>query len=253
MWLTDKIKIAFFGYRATSKSYIKHLSKIGVKVGCDVVLFRPMNTTIDTQNPHLLKIGNHVMITGPVTILTHDYSWCVLKRKYGEILGNQKETIIEDNIFIGWGTTILAGSHIGSNSIIGAGSVVSGILEGNAVYAGNPARKIMSMDDYYEKRKKNQLNEAKNYVNCYIDRFGGTPSIEKLDEYFYLFFDPKNMQQRKIFKFKLNLMQNYNESVIAAMKSGREFQSYKEFIDYCKLETMAKQSDRISSSHLAKG
>lgn len=49
----DKIKIAVFGYRATSISYIKHLKKIGVRVGNDVVLFRPMNTTIDIQNPHL--------------------------------------------------------------------------------------------------------------------------------------------------------------------------------------------------------
>ena len=81
MSLKEKIKVAILGYRATSASYIEHLKKIGVEIGNDVVLFRPMNTTIDTQNPHLLRIGNHVMITGPVTILTHDYSWSVLKRK----------------------------------------------------------------------------------------------------------------------------------------------------------------------------
>ena len=188
----DKIKSAILGYRATSASYIDHLKKIGVEVGSDVEIFRPMNTTIDVQNPHLLKIGNHVTITGPVTILTHDYSWSVLKRKYGEILGNQQETVLEDNIFIGWGATILAGSYIGSNSIIGAGSIVSGNLEGNAVYAGNPARKIMSIEDYYEKRKKKQLEEAMHYVKCYKERFGCNPPIDKLDEYFYLFFDLKD-------------------------------------------------------------
>lgn len=228
----DKIKIVVFGYRATSVSYINHLKKMGVEIGSDVVLFRPMNTTIDTQNPHLLKIGNHVMITGPVTILTHDYSWSVLKRKYGEILGNQKETVLEDNIFIGWGATILAGSHIGSNSIIGAGSIVSGELEGNAVYAGNPAHKIMSIEDYYEKRKKKQLEEAVNYVKCYKNRFGCNPSIDKLDEYFYLFFDSMDEEQRKIFDYKLNLMGNYVES----LKTANErlmFKSYEDFIEYC--------------------
>ena len=76
----NKIKIAILGYRATSESYIKYLRKIGAKIGEDVVLYRPLNTTIDIQNPHLLEIGNHVMMTGPVTILTHDYSWSVLKR-----------------------------------------------------------------------------------------------------------------------------------------------------------------------------
>lgn len=228
----DKIKVSLLGYRATSASYIEHLKRIGVKVGDDVVLFRPMNTTIDTQNPHLLKIGNHVMITGPVTILTHDYSWSVLKRKYGEILGNQQETVLEDNIFIGWGATILAGSHIGPNSIIGAGSIVSGNLEGNAVYAGNPARKIMSIEDYYEKRKKKQLSEAVNYVKCYKERFGCNPPIQKLDEYFYLFFDPADEKQRNIFDFKLNLIGNYDESLRAAI-GGAMFKSYEEFIEYC--------------------
>ena len=235
MRLKDKIKVFVLGYRATSNSYIKHLKKIGVRVGNDVVLFRPMNTTIDTQNPHLLKIGNHVMITGPVTILTHDYSWSVLKRKYGEIIGNQQETVLEDNIFIGWGATILAGSHIGPNSIIGAGSIVSGNLEGNAVYAGSPAHKIMSIEDYYKKRKKKQLTEAVNYVKCYKECFGCNPPINKLDEYFYLFFDSMDSEQKEIFNSKLNLMENYDVSLQTAMK-GTKFKSYQEFIEYCNNE-----------------
>lgn len=242
MNLKEKIKVAILGYRATSDSYIEHLKNIGVEVGNDVVLFRPMNTTIDTQNPHLLKIGNHVMITGPVTILTHDYSWSVLKRKYGEILGNQQETVLEDNIFIGWGATILAGSHIGANSIIGAGSIVSGKLEGNAVYAGNPAHKIMSIEDYYEKRKKKQLVEAVNYVKCYKARFGYNPSMDKLDEYFYLFFDPKNKEHREIFDFKLNLMGNYSESLQAAVGEAM-FKSYEEFIDYCESDNDGRKNN----------
>ena len=182
------------------------------------------------------------MITGPVTILTHDYSWSVLKRKYGEILGNQQETVLEDNIFIGWGATILAGSHIGANSIIGAGSIVSGKLEGNAVYAGNPAHKIMSIEDYYEKRKKKQLVEAVNYVKCYKERFVCNPPMDKLDEYFYLFFDPQNEEQRKVFDFKLNLMGNYNESLQAAL-GGAMFKSYEEFIDYCESDNNGRKNN----------
>ena len=232
MSLKDRIKILVFGHRATSDSYIKYLKKIGVKIGKDVVLFRPMNTTIDTQNPHLLKIGNHVMITGPVTILTHDYSWSVLKRKYGMILENQQQTILEDNIFVGWGATILAGSYIGSNTIIGAGSVVSGKLEGNAVYAGSPAHKIMSIDDYYKKRKEKQLMEAVEYVKCYKNCYGCNPPMNELDEYFYLFFDPTSEYQKDVYKVKLNLMENYNESI--KVVSGRAmFKSYNEFISYC--------------------
>lgn len=236
MNLKDKIKIKILGYRATSDSYIQYLKKLGVNIGNDVKLYRPFNTMIDTTAPHLLEIGNHVMITGPVTILTHDYSWSVLKRKYGVIVGNQKPTVIKDNVFIGWGATVLAGSYIGENSIIGAGSVVSGYLEGDAVYAGNPARRIMSLDDYYHKRKSRQLEEAVVYVKKYKERFGCIPPIEKLDEYFYLFFDPENEEQRTIFDFKLHLMGNYEDSLLAARGGQSLFGSYEEFIGYCETE-----------------
>lgn len=234
MNLKNKIKVKILGYKATSESYITYLRKIGVQVGEDVVLYRPLNTTIDVQNPHLLEIGNHVMMTGPVTILTHDYSWSVLKRKYGEIVGNQKYTVLKDNIFIGWGATILAGSYIGENTIIGAGSVVSGHLEGNAVYAGNPARRILSIDEYYQKRKSKQIEEAIAYVRKYEERFGAVPSIEKLDEYFFLFFNPNDQSQRETFDFKLKLLENYDETMKKTELNKPIFSSYDEFIKYCR-------------------
>ena len=113
MSLKDRVKRLILGYRATSESYLNKLRSMGVEIGEDVKLYRPYNTTIDIGSPHLLKIGSHVQITGPVTILTHDYSWCVLKHVYGEILGNQKAVIIGNNVFIGWGGTILGGTEIG--------------------------------------------------------------------------------------------------------------------------------------------
>lgn len=95
------IKFKVLGYKATSDSYINHLRKIGVSVGKGVKIYRPFNTTIDVQAPHLLSIGNYVQITGPATILNHDYSWSVIKRKYGYIYGSQRKTIIGNNVFIG--------------------------------------------------------------------------------------------------------------------------------------------------------
>ena len=233
MGFADIIKIKLFGYRATSKSYVEHLKSIGVKVGDDVIIYRPMNTHIDTQNPHMLEIGSHVMITGPVTVLTHDYSWSVLKRKYGDILGNQKNTVIKDNVFIGWGATILAGSYIGPNSIIGAGSIVSGKLEGNAVYAGNPACKILTIDEYYSKRKEKQLEEAVDYVIKYNERFGKNPPIEKMNEYFFLFFNPEDEKQKSIFESQLKLVGNYEQTMEKAVENKAMFASYEDFIKYC--------------------
>ena len=88
--ITKLCGILIYGHRWSSTSYIKFLKKQGVEIGENFNIFNPQNTTIDVQNPHLLTIGNDVNITGPVTILTHDYSWSVLKRIHGEILGKQK-------------------------------------------------------------------------------------------------------------------------------------------------------------------
>ncbi len=120
----------------TSESYIRDLRKLGVKIGEGCTIFFPDKCTVDTSAPHLLTIGDYVKITGPSTILTHDYSWSVLKGLNGEILGNQKPVTIGNNVFIGWGATILCGTTIEDNVIIGAHAVVSGHVEHDSVWGG---------------------------------------------------------------------------------------------------------------------
>ncbi len=240
MSLKDKVKEVVLGYRASSDSYVKHLRKIGVEIGEDVVLFRPYNTTIDMQNPHLLTIGNHVMITGPVTILTNDYGWSVIKRKYGEILGNQKSVSIGDNVFLGWGCTILAGTTIGANTIIGANSVCSGKIDENSVYAGNPAKKIMTLEEYYLKRKTKQKQEACAFVKDYYNRFHEFPSEDLLSEYFFLFTKKDDIELINKYKSKLILMGNYDKSV-EALSEKPEFDGWKDFIEYCKQDLKERE------------
>lgn len=226
----NKIKNILLGYRGDSDKYINFLRQQGVTIGKNVKLYRPFNTTIDFQSPHLLSIGNDVQITGPVTILTHDYSWCVLKKKYGYIYGNQRKTVIGNNVFIGWGATILGGSKVGNNVIIGANSVVSGNVESDSVYAGNPAHKIMSLDEFRKKREKHQLDEAKNYVLEYKDKYGTVPPQSKLSAYFFLFSDNDKIAS---FHDNLKLMDNYADSLNVLKKHKPMFKSYKEFLDYC--------------------
>lgn len=52
-----------------------------------------------------------------------------------------KKVKIDNNVFFGYGCKILCGTTIGNNCIIGAGAVVTGNVEDNSIYAGNPARK----------------------------------------------------------------------------------------------------------------
>ena len=52
------------------------------------------------------------------------------------------------------GGDILGGSQVGDNVIIGANAVVSGHVDSDSVYAGNPAQKLMTLDEFRVKREK---------------------------------------------------------------------------------------------------
>ena len=56
------------------------------------------------------------------------------------------EVIIGHDVWIGMNCIILKGVKIGAGSIIGAGSVVTSDVESGCLYAGNPAKKIKSLD-----------------------------------------------------------------------------------------------------------
>jgi acetyltransferase-like isoleucine patch superfamily enzyme len=52
---------------------------------------------------------------------------------------------IGDNVFAGMGVRILKGAEIGSDSVIGAGAVVTGSIPAGVIAAGNPARVIREL------------------------------------------------------------------------------------------------------------
>lgn len=56
-------------------------------------------------------------------------------------------------MFVGAGSTILADVHIGSNVVIGAGTLVNHDLEGGFIYAGVPAKKTGTFDEFVKKRE----------------------------------------------------------------------------------------------------
>ena len=55
--------------------------------------------------------------------------------------------VIEDNVWIGGGVSILGGVTIGRNSIIGAGSVVTRDIPANVIAVGNPCRVLRPLTE----------------------------------------------------------------------------------------------------------
>ena len=161
--------------------YLDYLRKLGIAIGKGTHAFTN-NFIIDTQRPWMIKIGEYCKITDGVIILQHDYSRSVLRRVYGDVVGESKETIIGNNVFLGINSIILMGTHIGDNVIVGAGSVVSGNIPSNVVVAGNPAKIIRTLDDHYELRKSKLLIIGMEQNQCSINH------IKKFDT---LAFDKK--------------------------------------------------------------
>lgn len=221
--------------RSDSSVYIQFLKESGVEIGDSVEIFTPRLTTIDVTSPHLLSIGSNVSMTGPVCILVHDYSVCVTKYAYeGYILGKQCKTIVGNNVFLGWGCCVLPGTTIHDNTIIGAYAVVSGNLEANSVYAGNPARRICSLDEYWGKRKDKQLSEAVEIYVEYYKRYSRPPKQEVFHEYFFLFSSGKKSILNPCFEKKMYDHGNYERTLEAWNNNEPIFDSYDEFCNYAR-------------------
>lgn len=133
--------------------------------------------------------------------------------------------------FVGQKSLILKGAEIGDNTIIGAGSVVTGRLDGNAVYAGAPAKKISSLEAYIDKRRKLQLNEAVLLVREYEQTYGKRPPKKLLREFFWL-FEPRNTQLDEVFQKVFQLDNNTERSQQAFVQSEPMFSSYEAFLKY---------------------
>ncbi len=178
-----------------SKSYVKYLRKKGVKVGENTVFFGIKG--VDIPRPCLINIGDNCNIASGVWILSHGYDWAVLRELYHEVLCSSGKVTIEDNVFIGTNAIILKGVTIGKNSIIGAGSIVTRDIPENSVAAGNPCRVIMGIHEYYEKRKKQYIEEAKRYAYELYQDSGEKPTIDKFWEEFPIFLN-RNITNKKL-------------------------------------------------------
>ncbi|MBQ6486710.1 acyltransferase [Candidatus Saccharibacteria bacterium] len=219
-----------------SKSYINYLKKIGCTIGDDVIIYRPLSSVvIDETRPWLIEIGNHVRITSGVTILTHDYSWSVLKVLNGEILGAAKKVKIGDNVFIGVKSTIMGGVSIGNNVVIGANSLVTKDIPDNVVVAGNPARVIYSIEEYRKKRLSKQLEEAIELTIEFYKKYNKWPNKEKLREFIWLFEDrDSDITKDPVFLEIGSLGNNFDKTKEEFYKSNGKFKNFDAFINHCK-------------------
>lgn len=147
--LLRKLRNRFLGLPAESGEEL--VRKLGVQFGKNCKFVSVHRSTFGSE-PYLVELGDHVELAADVRILTHDGGVWVFREQHpdADVFGKVR---IGNNVFIGYGVIILPGTIVGDNVVIGAGSVVRGTLEGGFVYAGVPAKKIKTIEAYYDKLK----------------------------------------------------------------------------------------------------
>jgi acetyltransferase-like isoleucine patch superfamily enzyme len=95
------------------------------------------NLMIKSEGPGV-RIGRDGLFGANIEIFDSNFHELDPARRRG---GTPRMAPVEigDNVFVGMGVKILKGSTIGSDSVIGAGAVVTGAIPAGVVAAGNPA------------------------------------------------------------------------------------------------------------------
>ena len=91
-----------------------------------------------------LDIADDVMIGPNVSIITSGHPIEPSRRR---AFTTAKPIVIERNVWIAAGATIIGGVTVGENSVVGAGSVVTRNVPPNTLVGGNPAGVIRLIAD----------------------------------------------------------------------------------------------------------
>lgn len=122
-------------------------AKNGITIGDNFYIGKYSQIECDAE------IGDNVMFANRVALIgRHDHDFRAIgtptrlsisiRHKDYKGPGLYEKVVIEDDVWVGYGTVILSGVTIGQGSIIAAGSVVTKNVEPFTIYGGNPAHKI---------------------------------------------------------------------------------------------------------------
>lgn len=91
-----------------------------------------------------LDIGDDVMIGPNVSLITSGHPIAPSQRR---ACVTAKPIVIERNVWIAAGATIIGGVRVGENAVVAAGAVVTRDVPPNTLVGGNPAKVIRSIAD----------------------------------------------------------------------------------------------------------
>lgn len=95
-----------------------------------------------------ITIGSHLTCGANACIWDTDFHPldAVARRTNDRSAIARKPVVIGDDVFLGANVLVLKGARIGDRAVIGAGSVVTGEVPADEIWAGNPARFVRRLN-----------------------------------------------------------------------------------------------------------
>ena len=161
---------------------------------------------INTRNTSKLVIGNYCSIADDVVFVVcsdHPLNYLSTFPFKSVLFGGRNvdalskgDIVVDDDVWIGYGATILSGVHIGQGAVVAAGAVVSKDVSPYTVVGGVPAKVIkhrfsQPVIDYLITFDYGALTEE--LARSHIDVFYKPIDVMKLEEIMVLYdWFPKN-------------------------------------------------------------
>lgn len=94
-----------------------------------------------------LKCENDIMFADNVSVYDHNHEYRNLYKPISK-QGFSKHSIkIEEGSWLSTNVVVCKGAFIGKHVVVGANTVVQGVLDSNSLYVSNKAMKIKELDD----------------------------------------------------------------------------------------------------------
>ncbi len=111
-------------------------ARVSIGAGCSI----GRDVVISAANSIVIDEG--CLFSYRVSILDHDHAFELGVSPVGSKIGNISPVVIGARSFLGANVTVLKGTTIGHDCIVGANSVVKGKFPPESIIVGNPARVI---------------------------------------------------------------------------------------------------------------
>ena len=216
-----------------NKVFVEFLKSKGATIGEGTRFIAPTKCHVDINRASYITIGNNCCLSF-VSLLAHDYSWYTFLDAYDDILPDGGgEIVIGNNCFIGYEALILKGTIIGDNVIVGARSVVKGIIPSNTVWAGWPAKQICTLEEFYKKKEKNRINEAVYRRDFIRKKELRDPLIQEMGLFSLLFLERTDTNYNTyITDIEFNGIKGNEKVKRRFMESVPVFPSYDDFLKF---------------------